>query len=101
MITFSFTIKNPFAKDISNTYNVYKTISLTKHKTFEFQFSRLAFYNLFSFSLDLSFRGCDHAGPSLALDFFGWELVLKIYDNRHWDYDKGTWVKYDTSNQKT
>ena len=95
MIKTTLTIRNPFAKDENCLLSWYKTINLTKHKTFEIELCSASMYNLFSFSLDLSWRGHDHAGPELHVELFGFEVTIKIYDNRHWNYSEGTWKQYD------
>jgi len=64
---------------------------LSEHKAFEAQLSNTN--QLTGLNLDISFRGKDHAGPSLEVSLLGIELSLQIYDNRHWNYDKETWVE--------
>lgn len=55
---------------------------------------------LLDFQLDLSWRGHDHAGPSLNLGLLTWEFNINIYDHRHWDYEKHTWEVYDGSREE-
>jgi hypothetical protein len=96
MINLSLSIKNPFAKDLKKTFSFSKNWKITKYKVFEFQFCRLANYHCVSFHLDLAWRGQSHAGPLFELEFFGYELIIKIYDTRHWNYKKGTWENYES-----
>jgi hypothetical protein len=91
MIALHLSIKNIFAKDLKETFSFSKNWKFSKHKVFEFQICRLANYEWFSIHLDLSWRGQSHAGPSFEMEFFGCQLISKIYDIRHWDYEKGTW----------
>lgn len=92
MLRFSFTVKNPWAKDVyckSFEYNA--VLHGNKHFEAEHYYCN---YNLFHFSLDLSWRGEDHAGPELELTLLGFSMRYKIYDVRHWDYSVGRWVIY-------
>lgn len=61
-----------------------KTWKLSENKMAELQVSKWAFRDLFSISLDIEFRGSDHAGPSLTIIVFGFLFSAKIYDRRHW-----------------
>ena len=81
MIKTTLTIRNPFARDENCLLSWYKTISLTKHKTFEIELCSASMYNLFVFSLDLSWRGHDHAGPELHVELFGFEATIKTHAN--------------------
>lgn len=95
MIKTTLSIRNPFAKDENCLLSWYKTIALTKNKTFEIELCSASMYNLFAISLDLGWRGRDHAGPELHVELFGFEVKIKIYDNRHWNYTDGTWQQYN------
>lgn len=46
---------------------------------------------LVNLELDLFWRGHDHAGPSILIELFGYMFHAKIYDSRHWNYDKACW----------
>lgn len=35
----------------------------------------------------------DHAGPKLSIGFFGFEILLNLYDVRHWYNEEGRWFK--------
>lgn len=93
MIRFSFAIKNPWAKDFDHHDYFYKYKQLSKNKTFEIQLFRSSSYNLFNVDLETTWRGEDHAGPRLTLELGKYQLDLKIYDHRHWNYKTGTWRK--------
>ena len=36
---------------------------------------------------------CDHAGFNSWFEILGFHLMFDVYDNRHWNDDKGTWEK--------
>jgi hypothetical protein len=44
--------------------------------------------DLFLFDFDWRIK-CDHDGPQLLLCFLTYQMDMRIYDNRHWNYDKG------------
>lgn len=46
---------------------------------------------LLGIDLSTDWAGYDHAGPSIQLMFLGYEVAFKIYDHRHWDYEKVQW----------
>ena len=66
------------------------TKQLSKNKYFESQVV-YSDHNIFKFVLDLSWSGRDHAGPNIQISLFGYDLMVGIYDIRHWDYKKAKW----------
>lgn len=70
--------------------------ALSKNKTAEAQFSRYA-YNLAEITVELNWRGSDHAGPAFEINLFGYTLNVAVNDNRHWDHDTNTWEVYDAN----
>lgn len=92
MIKLSFQISNPIGKENFKSYWSW-TKSFSDHKHLEMQLYRYKAY-LLEVELDLHWRGFDHAGPELNLGLFGYNLRMKLYDSRHWDYDTNQWVKY-------
>jgi hypothetical protein len=91
-----FNIANPFKKFASKfwKYTWYSDKRLTTYKWFEIQ-SFIDSENIFATQLDLRFRGRDHAGPSLEVVLFCIGLAIRIYDQRHWDYEINYWEKYE------
>ena len=88
-------ILNPFRekKDVFKNYYVYyKKLSL--NKSFEFQITSYNMY-LFELQFDCRMKGKDHGGISFNLTLFGYDISLMIYDNRHWNYEKGDWYTYE------
>lgn len=100
MIRFNFSIKNPWSKDLPHEDHFYYHKRFTKNKSGEVQIYSSSFYNFFKLSIDTSWCGEDHAGPSLEIEVGKYCLNFKIYDHRHWDYEKGTWEVYDPNNME-
>ena len=44
---------------------------------------------------DVFMGHCDHAGLRVVIEICGYFIEAQIYDNRHWDYETGTWVVYN------
>lgn len=91
MIRFGFGIAWPFRHKDRLKHFVLFEKQIAAHKSFELQFSQFNFDHLIEFDLDLNWRGHDHAGPRLELGLFGYFFTVKIYDNRHWNYDGNRW----------
>jgi len=71
-----------------------KTIQLTTHKFFEAQLDRFRDSGFF-FDFQCCWRTkCDHAGFEFTIEIAGFYFGIKIYDNRHWNYDTNDWVSY-------
>ena len=73
---------------------------LLEWKHFEWQTDYFGWTTLIDFRLDLFPVGCDHASVGFSLTILGFMVDAKIYDSRHWDYDEGTWEKYDQSSNE-
>ncbi len=98
MIYFKFRIANPWFKsneDQQNRDYYWKDIKLSKNKNFEIQISKFEADDLLDIGVDLQWWGKDHAGPELDLNFFGYMFNVKIYDSRHWNYEKNRWQTED------
>jgi hypothetical protein len=67
-------------------------ISISKNKNIETQ---LIYTNstFFKIELDFSLIGKDHAGIYFEINVLGYELCLKMYDSRHWNYENWCWEK--------
>ena len=90
MLHVNITIKNPFIKKENFRAIVSKSGNISRNKAWEIE-SFQDSSTLLKFELTLDWRGRDHAGPSLGLGLFGYEAEFKVYDIRHWDYDKNKW----------
>lgn len=95
MIRFAFYIKNLRSKDLPHHDYFYYHRQISKNKSFETQIYRDSSYHWFKLSIDLSWCGEDHAGPSLEVELGKYNVDVKIYDHRHWDYKTGAWEAYD------
>lgn len=75
--------------DIWKKYtSFYKKLSENKNLEIE------TFYSneyLFRFEFKFAPRGEDHAGAMFLVNIFGWEIEIRIYDSRHWDYKNESW----------
>jgi hypothetical protein len=88
MISFHFSISNPWAKD--NFANLWhKDWLVAKHKAIELEFIRHA-YDLFNVHISTPMR-TDHAGVAVIIALFGYGLHFTFYDTRHWNYDIKAW----------
>jgi hypothetical protein len=52
-------------------------------------------WDLFEISLDLRWRGSDHAGPSFEINVLGYTARIGISDKRHWNSETNSWCNYD------
>jgi hypothetical protein len=75
-------------KDFEKYFSFYKQLS--KYKNLEFE-SFYSGHNIFQFELDFCPIGKDHGGLNINLNFLGFEVGLRIYDSRHWDYKNWCW----------
>lgn len=62
--------------------------SCSKHKVWEVQVVK--YNSLFSLELRVSTRE-DHAGMSFGFGVLGFEVILNLYDTRHWDDEAQKW----------
>jgi hypothetical protein len=91
MINIHFALRNPWAKE--NFDSLYEASGkIGKHNAWEVQVTRYA-HTLLEFTFRWTMCD-DHAGPYLELGLFGYSMIATIYDCRHWDYEKKTWVVY-------
>ena len=70
--------------------NLCKTGRIAKNKSWEFQIATWEDPG-FEFRIKHDFKG-DHAG--FVFDITIWKLMIafRVYDNRHWDWEKDCWV---------
>lgn len=92
MINFSFNVDNPFTSKICEPVDLFfEVYPLSKNKHLEVQVAWFAWQTIFSLHISTNWQGRDHAGPELEIDIFGLTLSIKIYDNRHWNYQEKRW----------
>lgn len=92
MIYLGFTLSWPFKNSSQKDY-IEKSWKVSKNKTLEVQLSR-AGNALIGFSVRTSMRE-DHAGLMFELEFLRHFFIVNLYDNRHWNDEKGRYVNYD------
>lgn len=94
MIYFKFSIENPLIK--KQIFNNIVTIDkqMSKNKFLSIEICKYNYY-LFSFSISTKLSGHDHAGPSIDINLLGFNLLIELYDHRHWDYANNIWKSYD------
>lgn len=95
MIFLKFKIDNPWFKpnkDFATTDYYCKDVKLSQHKNFEIQISRFEQSRLLDITIDLRWWGQDHQGPEFDFNLFGFMFNVKIYDSRHWNYEKHRWM---------
>jgi hypothetical protein len=69
-----------------------REIAVSKNKTLLLQFMRSG--SIIGFAFRWNIRQ-DHAGAMLNLELLGFELLVELSDNRHWDDNTGTWEVYE------
>ena len=89
MIGFSAAIQNPWSDAFRSVF--VKHGSLTKNKTWEVEVVRTNAIVGISFSLTAR---TDHAGVMVSFSFLSFDVTAHVYDNRHWDDEKGGWCDY-------
>lgn len=96
MINFNIELQNPWAKE--NFKNLFfRFWKLSKHKGAEFEIIRYA-ESFLTVNFKWSTR-TDHAGVSLELALFGYQMSVSVYDIRHWDYGTNAWKIYNKEDE--
>ena len=94
MLYLCLNITNPWIE--SNFTNIFnRSWLLSKFKAFELELIRDT-NSLILFVFRATARS-DHAGVSFEVGLLGFSINFRLYDTRHWDYDKNSWVNYDFS----
>ena len=90
MISFNFHLRNPWHVTFKNLWCcVFKTPF--KNKFIELELTKD--FSLLTVSFDWTVRQ-SHAGLSLELGIFGYNIHFNFYDNRHWDAETNNWANY-------
>ena len=92
MIYLNLNIHNPWSNRFGNVCN--NTGPITKNKTWEIEILKTE--SLFRSEFQYTIMQ-DHAGIGIAIGLLGWELHIRVYDNRHWDYENKCWEVYGQS----
>jgi hypothetical protein len=81
-------------KGVDRTYFEYDE-SVSKNLALSIQLSKWdRVFTLIGFTFDWRIK-TDHAGPYIEVSLFGFDLIINLYDKRHWDYQNDCWEKYD------
>lgn len=93
MIHIYFRFDNPFSEQVKTLYCYDKHISLSylKYQNLCIQIDKDN--TIFCFKFEWTFRQ-DHAGPWLEFGLFGYNIMINVYDSRHWDYENDKWEEY-------
>jgi hypothetical protein len=89
MFMINLNIKNPYSDRFF--YIKSKNGKVTKNKSWEFQINKTN--DLIKFEINFTTRQ-SHSGLFVSLALFGYELLVDIHDNRHWDYFTNNWEIY-------
>lgn len=93
MILLSLKLSNPWTKDtFRNLFCREKKFAKNKAYSFELLYHSPMIVEL---SVELGWRGHDHAGPVIEIGLLGYSIRAAIYDTRHWDSKKNCWTQYD------
>ena len=85
-------LKNPFDR-----WDYFRNLGcvsglLFNHTAWELEHS---YYSPMLFDTDVRWRHrTDHAGIDITLGILGYGISFRIYDTRHWDYEKSTYISY-------
>lgn len=93
MINLQLQILNPTKYRIKGFRSLFSWYRILGYKTLEFQVTRDSLYELFCFSICISWEGESHAGPRIELYILSLGFSFSFLDNRHWDFDKNCWKK--------
>ena len=91
MISFNFTVSNPFSKQKWKT-KFCRSVMLSKYKELDIQVTEDKTVIGISFYWNIK---QDHAGVGLELSLVGNTMMLSISDTRHWDEDTGEFQIYE------
>ena len=95
MIYLNFSLRNPWNRGgFDNLWNKSWIISGYKYLEVEVTSDE---ETVLKIQLSLTARQ-DHAGLTVELGLLGRSVHFSIYDTRHWDTDKNTWVTYENNN---
>jgi hypothetical protein len=94
MIDFNLRLSNPFW-EWRQTDSINKWGKLTENKSWELTIANWG-RSLIGFGFSWTFREA-HAGITLELSLWKYDVYFSITDNRHWDYEAYKWEKYENN----
>lgn len=66
---------------------------LFQHKAWELDHT---YYSPMLADVDLVWNKCtDHAGLAFSIGLLGYGISVRIYDTRHWNYDRNCWEEWN------
>lgn len=84
-----------FIKKFWKTKNSLQNIFYWDTKISFYKFLEIEFFkgtnDLIRLECDFRITGRDHAGINIIVGVLGYEIISKLYDQRHWDYANDTW----------
>lgn len=89
MLSLAMNLRNPFSQQFKNLWS--KIWGIDPHKYIELEVYRDS--SLLSFNFSWTIRQ-SHAGLDIELGLFGYCVHFNFYDNRHWNYTEGRWMRY-------
>ena len=90
MININFNLSNPCSNRFINLWNRSWDTPF-KHKFIELEVYRDS--SIVSFNFSWTIRQ-SHAGLDIELGVLGFCVHFNLYDNRHWNYTEGRWMRY-------
>lgn len=91
MINFRFELKHPFYHTNDKQIDYFEfDKSISKNKALSIQVSDFKVGMLIFFEFVWHIKR-DHAGLELSIGILGKELIINLYDKRHWNYEEDRW----------
>lgn len=90
MISINFNLRNPWSTRCGSL-GEWSGLLPIPNKAWEVETCKSS--DIVNFSLYITHRQ-DHAGVRFELGLFGWNVLVNVYDVRHWDIDNNCWVKH-------
>lgn len=89
MISLQFNIRNPWSQRFDNVKNW--SGKFFKCKAWELEILKTS--DVVGVLLTATHRE-SHAGVSIEVSLLGYQISFRLYDTRHWDYEKEQWREY-------
>jgi hypothetical protein len=89
MLSLAINLRNPYSQQFKNLWS--KMWGVNSHKYIELEVYRDS--SLLSINFSWTIRQ-SHAGLDIELGLLGYCVHFNLYDNRHWNYTEGRWMRY-------
>ncbi len=90
MINLSFNLRNPFSNRWQCLYTKSGNLPI-KNKHWEIQIDKCSYILGFEFRFTIR---QDHAGLFLSFCLLGYDIIINVYDSRHWNNEENRWEYY-------